>query len=112
MVEEIHKLLGVRILKKTAVPSLFPWVSVNKERTTTTSQKAALELECDLSSSEEDSVSPEPSLNEFCEMDAEDIDYNSTEYLEAKVTELSDQLAEVQAKYEKSLFRLANYQGR
>ena len=93
-------------LKKTAVPSLFPWASVNKEYTTTTSQKAALELECDLSSSEEDSVSPELSLNKFCEMDAEDIDYNSTEYLQ--VTELLNQLAEVQAKYEKSLFRLAN----
>ena len=96
-----------RTLKKMAVPSLFPWASVNKEYTTTTSQKAALELECDLSSSE-GSVSPELSLNKFCEMDAEDIDYNSTEYLQAKVTELLNQLAEVQAKYEKSLFRLAN----
>ena len=62
-------------LKKTAVPSLFPWASFSKERTTITSQKAALELGCDLSFSDEDSVSPGPSLNKFCEMDAEDLDY-------------------------------------
>lgn len=39
------------LLKSTAVPSLFPWT----ERTTTTSQRAGLELECELSSSDEES---------------------------------------------------------
>ena len=96
-----------RVLKKTAVPSQFPWVSVSKERTTTTSQRVALELECDSSSSEEDCIisSNESSENET---DAEDIDCDSSEYLNAKVAELSDQLAETQAKYERSLFCHAN----
>jgi len=106
-----------RVLKETAVPSVFPWpdCSINKARTTITSQIAALELESDSSFSDEDSGSSEPSLhefcgstepslNEFCEIDAEAVKVD----LEAKVAELSNQLAEAQAKYEKSLFRLAN----
>ena len=71
------------------------------------SQRAALVLESD-SSSEEESVSSELSLSEFCEIDAEDIDYSSIDYMKAQVEELSDQLAKPQAKYEKSFFRLAN----
>lgn len=43
------------LLKSTAVPSLFPWSSISTERTTTTSQRAGLELECELSSSDEES---------------------------------------------------------
>ena len=54
-------------LKKTGVPSLLPWASVDKERTTTISQKAALELECDNPFLRRTVLS----LNEFCEMDAE-----------------------------------------
>ena len=97
------------MLTKTAVPSLFPWTScsTSKKRTTTTSQRAALELESD-SSSEDDSVSSGPSFSEFCEIDAEDMDCSSVDYLKAQVAELSDQLAKSQDKYEKSLFRLAN----
>ena len=56
------------------------------------SQRAALVLESD-SSSEEDSVSFGPSLSEFCEIDAEDIDCSSVDDLKAQVAELSDQLA-------------------
>jgi len=52
---------------------VFPWpnCSINKARTTITSQRAALELESDSSFSDKDSVSSEPSLNEFCGIDAE-----------------------------------------
>ncbi|XP_065901415.1 uncharacterized protein [Dysidea avara] len=97
------------MLTKTAVPSLFSWPSCSiKKRTTTTSQRAALVLESDSSFSEEDSVSSGPSLSEFCEIDTEDTDYSSVDYLKAQVAELSEQLAKTQAKYEKSLFRLAN----
>ena len=105
MVERIHKQLGV-----CSVPSLFPWpsCSINKERIITTSQRATLVLESDSSFSEEDSVSSGPSLSEFCEIDAEDIDCSSVDYLKAQVAVLSEQLAKTQAKYEKSLFRLAN----
>ena len=97
-----------RMLKNTAVPSVFPWPSpnVNKERTTANSQRAAaLVLESDSSFSDEDS---EPSLNELYELDAETIDCESVEYLKAKVADLSQQLVETQAKLEKSLFQLAN----
>ncbi|XP_065884580.1 uncharacterized protein [Dysidea avara] len=98
-----------RMLTKTAVPSLFSWPSCSiKKRTTTTSQRAVLVLESDSSFSEEDSVSSGPSLSEFCEIDTEDIDYSSVDCLKAQVAELSEQLAKTQAKYEKSLFRLAN----
>ena len=98
---------GRRMLTKTAVPSLFPWpsCSISKERTTTTSQRAALVSESD---SEEDSISSAPSLSEFCEIDEEDMDCSSVDYLKTQVAELSDQLTKAQAKYEKSLFRLAN----
>ena len=47
-------------------------------------------------------------MNESYEIDAEDIDYESVDYLKAKVAELSQQLAETPAKLGKSLFWLAN----
>lgn len=80
-----------RMLTKMAVPSLFPWpsCSISKERTTTMSQRAALVLESDSSFSEEDSVSSGPSLSEFCEIDAENIDCSSVDYLKPQVAELS-----------------------
>ena len=95
-----------RMLKKTAIPSVFNWPnsSSSKECTTITSRKAALELESDSSSADEDSVSIEQSLTEA---DVEAIDSSSVD-LNAKLAELSSQLAEMKTKYEKSLFRLAN----
>ena len=76
------------MLKMIAVPSLFP-CSVSKECTIITSQRAALVLEID---SNKESASSGPSLNEFCEIDAEYIDCNSADYLKAKVAELCDHL--------------------
>jgi len=80
----------------TAVSSLFPWPnsSISKEHTTITSQRAGLESESESSIFDEDSVCSKPSLNEFCEIDAEAIDCDSVD-LKAKVAELSDRLAEI-----------------
>ena len=61
------------MLKTTAVRSLFPWPN------SSTSQRADLESESESSIFDEDSVYSKPSLNEFCEIDAETIDCDSVD---------------------------------
>ena len=93
--------------KKTAVPSLLPWNGVKVfRRTTCNSQKSNSEMQFQNVTQQ---YCKEEILTEACEINeeirVEGVDYpdcDSTEYLQTRVAELSLQLTELQAKYEKS----------
>ncbi|XP_065886077.1 uncharacterized protein [Dysidea avara] len=99
-----------RVLKKTAIPSFFSWRNTKScQRTTQTSQKARTEIQVSEQVTQQYSVSTDNF--EVREQTVEDIDcpdFDSMESLQARVAALSLQVTELQAKYEKSLFRLAN----
>ena len=104
-----------RILKKIAVPSLFPWNSdkgfqratrnsnkTDSARLSETSQQHCMEL-----------VSAE-GMNETQDIGVEEVEFSGSdliEFLQGKLEEMSLQLEELQTKHEKSLFRLENIKG-
>jgi len=109
-----------RVLKKIAIPSVFPWQVFRIQRTTVTSQLARGEklrgenyvqvpdhediTECHIS---EDGGSAE---FDNVDTDYSDITSDSTEIerLQMLVADLSEKVATLQAKYDKALFRLEN----
>ena len=96
-----------RVLKKTAVPSLFSWSNTTVKRTTRASLKARTEVQVHEQVSQQYSDSTDNF--EIDERAVEDIDCpNSVESLQAKVVALSLQITELQVKYENSLFQLTN----
>ena len=104
-----------RVLKKTAVPSLFPWNSdkgfqratrnsnkTDSAQLSETSQQHCMEL-----------VSAE-GMNETQDIGVEEVEFSGSdliEFLQGKLEEMSLQLEELQTKHEKSLFRLENIKG-
>ena len=100
------------VLKRTAIPSIFPWSNTNPcQRTTQTSQKARAEVQIQVNKQATQQYSESTDDFEIIERTVEDIDYpeyDSVESLQARVAELSLQVTKLQAKYENSLFRLAN----
>ena len=99
-----------RVLKKTAVPSVFSWSNTkSSQRTTQTSHKARTEVEVNEQVAQQCSVSTDDfNISEQTVEDIECPGCDSMESLRAKAVVLSLQVTELQAKYEKSLFRLAN----
>ena len=100
------------MLKKTAVPSIFSWSNTkSSQRTARTSQRARTEIRVPVNQQPaEDSLTLIDDF-EISEQTVEDINdpgCDSIESLQAKVEALSLQVTELQAKYENSLFRLAN----
>lgn len=103
------------VLKKTAVPSLFPWNSnkgfqpatrnsnkTDSAQLSETSQQYCMEL-----------VSAE-GMNETQDIGVEEVEFSGSdliEFLQGKLEEMSLQLEELQTKHEKSLFRLENIKG-
>ena len=106
----MDKLAARRALKKTAIPSLFSWSNVKCERTTRTSQKARTEIQANDHEqvTQQFSVSTDDFKSEQSVEDIDDPDCDSMESLQAKVAALSLQVSELQARYENSLFWLAN----
>ena len=101
-----------RVLKKSAIPSVFPWSSSTSERTTTTSKLAAGEKQrsdnyLQASSELTDEFSIE--LSDGAEFSEVDVDFASeVDRLRAEVSDLTGKLTKLQSKYDKSLFRLEN----
>ena len=101
-----------RLLKKTAIPSIFPWDYLPKfQRTTITSQNAVARAKKHEESPIQAASDTESS---DCENNGQldtiicDSSSDSTEQLHTKVADLTGQLITMQSKLEKSLFRLEN----
>lgn len=101
-----------RLLKKTAVPSIFPWSNLPKfQRTTITSQSALGQVKHQEETSIEAASDAESSAK--CEYSVEldtvisDPNFDSApEQLHEKITELTSQLIALQSQLDKSMFRL------
>lgn len=101
------------LLKKTAIPSIFPWnMSPKPQRTTRLSQNAAGQAKQHEKSHTQGATDTELSDYEYDgELDTiiSDSSSDSTEQLHTKVIDLTGQLTTLQSKLEKSiLFRLEN----
>ena len=102
-----------RVLKKTAVASIFSWSNTKSSQCTTrTSQRAKTEIRVPVNQQPAEGSLTLIDDFEISDQTVEDINdpgCDSIESLQAKVEMLSSlQVTELQAKYENSLFRLAN----
>ena len=101
-----------RVLKKTAIPSLFPWNSDKGFQRTTHNSNKTDSTQLSIETSQQNCIElVSADVNETQDIGVEEVNFSGNdlvEFLQGKLEEMSLHMEELQTKHEKSLFQLEN----